>query len=371
MRTFICTVGTSLVENDGVDSGYVQDLDNASVDANPPAANKVKESIRKAIKNADTRDKKLALSAEIKSLLSAEIAASDEVVLLHSDNKLGQVCAEMLKEILELDKWVGCSVDVRRISDLQVQNFERMNKKGIRNLYEVVIGLIKAKGGEYNKNIILNITGGYKVVVPYLTILGMLYNFKIIYIFENSNELITLPALPIKYDEELLLSAEEFLKKLFADGLLPADTFPKYLEQRRDEYIPAIIIESDGELMLSAFGELLYQRFVQDYPEDLPKCKEKPEEKRLAFKDGEDKPPIVALARRLILSPFVCEIVNSIPFHPGEINRIRPNQNFENGLVEIVLPKTDKGLGMVIRTTGRNPAETKQIADLLAKQYKW
>ena len=56
-----------------------------------------------------------------------------------------------------------------------------------------------------------------------------------------------------------------------------------------------------------------------------------------------------------------------LPYNPYEqkfIKRVR-----ENGLIEIVLPWTDKGYGMVVKTTGRNLRETKRIAEIIEEEF--
>ena len=61
-------------------------------------------------------------------------------------------------------------------------------------------------------------------------------------------------------------------------------------------------------------------------------------------------------SKRLIRCPYVVGVINSLPFNSHErkfIKRIR-----EEGLIEIVLPWTDKGYGVVVKTTGRTIKET-------------
>lgn len=41
----------------------------------------------------------------------------------------------------------------------------------------------------------------------------------------------------------------------------------------------------------------------------------------------------------------------------------------EDGIIEIVLPWTDKGLGVVVKTTGKNRRETEKIAEILKEEY--
>lgn len=53
---------------------------------------------------------------------------------------------------------------------------------------------------EIQNDVILNISGGYKAIIPYITILGQLYKMPINYIYEDREELIKIENLPIQFD---------------------------------------------------------------------------------------------------------------------------------------------------------------------------
>ena len=74
-----------------------------------------------------------------------------------------------------------------------------------------------------------------------------------------------------------------------------------------------------------------------------------------------------AHARKLIQSPYVVGIINSLPFQPNAKNYI--HQVKSDGTIEIVLTDTDKGLGLAVKTTGENLRETKRIAEILQNKY--
>ncbi len=93
-----------------------------------------------------------------------------------------------------------------------------------------------------------------------------------------------------------------------------------------------------------------------------------PEMKKISLRDDHGKDTLDHFARKLINSPYVIEIVNSIPFNPHIKDFIKSVK--ENGLIEIVLVSTDKGFGVVVKTTGRNLRETKAIATILQEQFK-
>ncbi|MFR7823903.1 MAG: hypothetical protein ACLU30_12460 [Odoribacter splanchnicus] len=92
-----------------------------------------------------------------------------------------------------------------------------------------------------------------------------------------------------------------------------------------------------------------------------------PESKSISLRDDHGKDKLQAFASKLCQSPYVIEIVNSLPYNPHETQFIRSVK--DNGLIEIVLTNTDKGLGLVLRSTGRNKRETEKIANILKENY--
>ena len=64
---------------------------------------------------------------------------------------------------------------------------------------------------------------------------------------------------------------------------------------------------------------------------------------------------------------YVISCINSLPFNSFDKELIINVK--QNGQIELVLYWTDKGLGMVIQTTGRNIRETQKIADIIAEKY--
>ena len=89
--------------------------------------------------------------------------------------------------------------------------------------------------------------------------------------------------------------------------------------------------------------------------------------KPISLRDDHGKDVLQRFAERLRHSPYVVAIVNSLPYNSSEkkfIRSVRPH-----GLVEIVLTSTDKGFGLIVKTTGRNLRETTAIAEILAERY--
>lgn len=80
-------------------------------------------------------------------------------------------------------------------------------KKALSNHDKKILRLILKKTLLKNDEIILNITGGYKALIPFLTIFSQLYSLPCYYIYEESDELLSIPQFPFNFN---LLIAEQY-----------------------------------------------------------------------------------------------------------------------------------------------------------------
>jgi hypothetical protein len=98
-------------------------------------------------------------------------------------------------------------------------------------------------------------------------------------------------------------------------------------------------------------------------PVELVKTDIPPAEKKINLRNDHGKDILKKLADKLVKSPYVIKVVNSLPFNPQKKHFI--NEIYPDGKVEIILTWTDEGFGLVVQTTGRNRQETKEIADII------
>ncbi len=90
-------------------------------------------------------------------------------------------------------------------------------------------------------------------------------------------------------------------------------------------------------------------------------------DKKIVLRNDHGKDVLEDFSKRLVRCPYLIGVVNSLPYNPHErkfIKRVK-----ENGLIEIVLPWTDKGYGIVIKTTGRTIRETEKIAEIIEEEF--
>lgn len=92
-----------------------------------------------------------------------------------------------------------------------------------------------------------------------------------------------------------------------------------------------------------------------------------PANKAISLRDDHGKNILKAFSDRLVMSEYVVSVINSLPFNPKAVNLIR--RIYNDGKIELVLYWEDKGIGIIIQTTGRNYKETKAIAEIIKDNF--
>ncbi len=90
-------------------------------------------------------------------------------------------------------------------------------------------------------------------------------------------------------------------------------------------------------------------------------------DKKISLRSDHGMDVLMDFSKRLLRCPYVIGIINSMPFNPHERKFIKGI--YDNGLIEIVLPWTDEGYGIVVKTTGRNIRETRKISEIINERY--
>lgn len=127
---------------------------------------------------------------------------SIEFILLHSPND-AQACAEGVKQLITDNNYLSnkpcnskCQVNLIPLNDLDPKDANKF-PKAIGELTDRINEKITGFSGE----VYINITGGYKALLPYLTMIGMsLARVNVFYLFEDSPEIIMLPSYPLAFD---------------------------------------------------------------------------------------------------------------------------------------------------------------------------
>jgi putative CRISPR-associated protein (TIGR02619 family) len=270
MKKIITMVGTSLFENylkKYNDEGFKEDynfLKNNKSRANELDENNVVkeicERIRKKFKESRFNDNNIEASAEIKSLvkLKKELDEYFEVYLLYSDTALSRLAAEILQRALSyFEELKNCPIhSPLKIKGLQIWNRSEFDK-GMVNLIERIENISQG----YWENVIINITGGYKATIPYLTILAQVNRCPIYYIFENTDALIKIPYIPIDINWEIFDKYWEYFERIAHPNSIPKGDLKRDFLNECSNICEETKIDNINYVTLGPIGEILWRKY--------------------------------------------------------------------------------------------------------------
>ncbi len=256
MSVYLCTCGTSaakkfLGQTPRFDAAWV--AERGGVEA---AAKVLHDSFREARMDDEVALKR-DLSAEIHSLARMGINDKDTVVLFSSETTDGQACAHAVKTYLEQAcPGIVCRVEV--VVGLQVTDAHAFRINGVLNFTKAVLREIDANGVS---QCVLNPTGGFKSLVPYTVLIGMLRGVQAKYIFEYSNALIALPMMPVEFARSRLEPLRPLLERIQNETAIPKADLDKALppHEEREIWEPLFEDIGQGQVSLSPVGFLIWE----------------------------------------------------------------------------------------------------------------
>ena len=137
---------------------------------------------------------------------------------------------------------------------------DRFRNRGLPNLLAVLAEILDHVEAEGDEAMIIP-TGGYKIMVPYLTIASILYKQPAYYIFEGSRSLIQLPAPPLGIDTAEFRTVIVLLDNVI--GLRLEDAIP-YYQALPPGFQRLVYADENGLLQYTAFGLRLKRMYRRE-----------------------------------------------------------------------------------------------------------
>ena len=267
MKTIITTVGTSVFTN-LTKEGYHGDIKNVfdelkQIQFSEWGHNQGditgKNGLKTLVENAIQNNHKA--SAEIESILKIAKGEEVKIHLLATDTILSVLAAQIVEKWFEgkQDVTFNATYEQDVIRGLQVENLTDF-KKGLRNLVERFYKIYNANPNP--KDYILNITGGYKGLIPFLTLLGQMTKIDLNYKFEETGSLIEIPRLPIKRDDDIFDEYLEVFQEIEEE--VEIDGSKHYLFVQRAESCLETY-NSGKSYTLNALGLLFWEAYKKEY----------------------------------------------------------------------------------------------------------
>lgn len=257
----LSTCGTSLLTKTAGDQrGLVTRHANARRPEDVPEADRqaleaIIAAAQKALHRATAQDL-CGLSAELHAIVrfcggSLEAGRGTHHLLVATDTWLGETTATTIAEVLTA---AGHSTEVRRIRDLRTAHLDEF-RAAMADLVHLCTnpdhGLARWRQAGYR--VVFNLTGGFKTVQGVLQVLGMLLADESIYVFENEQELLRLPRLPITLDAAATVRQHQEVFRRLQAGLP--------VTAAEASGVPdTLLLEVDGAVTLSPWGELVWEQ---------------------------------------------------------------------------------------------------------------
>ena len=305
-------------------------------------------------------------SAETKSLL--KIANStDEVVLLYTKTINGELCAQVISRYLKSNKWSNIALRELPLEENEAQ-FER---RGLRELVNILIEEI-TKAQRENREVIINATGGFKAEIAYTTIVGMIFQVPVKYIYQLFEQPITFPSLPISWDINLLLEYESFFQWIDEEPRknLEVEKRLKIIPELERNQVQQLLLPADenNEIMLSAAGDILWKRVAQqrelaEFIEDTSPSKI-PIADKISSSLNEVKHHFPKGTRKFVEKIAQVEAVEEIisgNFENTTNKRIKKID--DDGSIRLLWADNEKAVNLFLRTTARGQPQTLKLCD--------
>ncbi|MUG95759.1 putative CRISPR-associated protein [Scytonema sp. UIC 10036] len=252
LTTVICSVGTSAAKALGVKPAelmnWVQQQNSLE-----EAAEKVFSTFRDI--HPEGESLKTKLSAEIHSLVRIGITHQDRIILLASSTDDGYCCALAVEKYLK-HYWGGIYVQAEKVPGLQVSDADLFRTMGVVKFVRRIIEEVNSYGAS---NIILNPTGGFKALVPYTVLVGMLKGVKCDYIFEQSTTLLELPPLPVEFSRSQFQVYKSLFEKIERETAISKGEWEESVPFTERSWFESLVEFSHGQVTLSAVGLLFLE----------------------------------------------------------------------------------------------------------------
>ena len=205
------------------------------------------------------------ISAEIKTLLTlyplsqanlGNASEVDKVILFPTLTLGGVLVAAILSEFLPKaynNKIQVTTFFTQNLGSTKGENFREGLKNFIGNIYRTI-----SENNKKGYTVYILASGGYKSVIPYCTIAGLLTGVPVYYIYEDSDQLVELPSLPIGIQKELFKPYANILKILEnSHDTGECDSLPEKLKN--------LFVKENGSLKPTEFFNIAFDIYNSEF----------------------------------------------------------------------------------------------------------
>jgi putative CRISPR-associated protein (TIGR02619 family) len=289
----------------------------------------------------------------------------DHLVLLHTLTPEAVICVNLLLEYFRNEGYKH----VRNVPLEFQDDPKHIETTGLRSLVDALISEIE-DAQKKQQNVIINATAGFKAQAVYSTMIGMIYQVPVKYIYEDFQSVVTFNPIAVDWDTSLFLMYEAFFKWFDVEPrtLKAVENYLKdYDEQDR---IKALLTPPDKDeiVFLSYMGEALSRKFQCEVEEadsvawppatDIKKLEDKIATSMRNKKHHPIKGCLEACYKIASLD-YVQEVTGG--FWENTIHT-RLKQAYPDGSILLLWADDKKAERLTIRTTAQGKPQTLKVA---------
>lgn len=205
----------------------------------------------------------------------------------------------------------------------------------------------------------------------------MLYKLPLYYIFEEEEELIKIPPIPIEYNFNFINTNYDIFVKIEQNTFININDISDTLRNSPD--FETYFILENNEVTTSFIGDVIWEKYKKINQPNPPKCNNNNKDINLGNINHHGKENLKNIAQKIIESEYVISVINSsnnepnrrqqkvIPLKKEDTKRYI--QQEKEGVCIVIDYRSDAGYSMLVETTGRIFWETEFIAEELKKLY--
>jgi putative CRISPR-associated protein (TIGR02619 family) len=349
MTTIITTTGISLFN-------YARRKNND----NPPTDDQMRQQLRVNPQAA---------SAEANSLL--QIAQpNDHLVLLYTEDPTAKRCVDLLQEFFKSEGFQHI-----RLVNLQLHANDKQIEHELHNLVDTLVNEVD-KAKTEGQEVVINATAGLKAQIVYSTMVGMLYDVPVKYMYETFKKMVTFSPVAISWDTSFFFNYEWFFYWL--DEVRTQSEVEEQLkripEQDREQIHSMLSLpDEEGCVFLSTMVDALWRIYTNEVKEAEaapmpPNARETNYRKKIheSILDVKHKHPTntVAVCEKIAKQFYVEGIIGG---YYENTTRTRVKGFNKEGTIWLLWSDNEKAMNLVVHTTASGPAQTRKVANEIRK----
>jgi putative CRISPR-associated protein (TIGR02619 family) len=310
-------------------------------------------------------------SAESKSLLKMA-SPGDTLVLLHTETPEAERCARLLVSFLQNQGFQTRLVNIKMREDEA-----HLETQGLRMLVNTFINEIEQAQRD-GQEVIINATTGFKAQVVYSTMIGMVYQIPVKYIYEKFQNIVTFNPMLLDWDTSLILSYNWFFKWIDEEPRQQAEVTARLKAASTEEDQKRILSlltspDTDGHVFLSDVGEVLFRRFKREQEEasvvaDPPLSDITDPDIKIAnsiLRDKHHYPKgMREVSHKIASIPFVRQVIAG-HFENTTLSRIKNVS--DDGVIRMLWADSEKAGNLTIETTAQGRPQTLKVANRICE----